>query len=55
MTGDSKIIDIQLLLKWLRTMAAEMELHRGDLYYEGAAKAYHVTFELLESGAFYIK
>lgn len=50
MTGDIHMIDAQLFIKWLRVMAEGMEIHRGDEYFEGAAKSYRVTIAVVQSG-----
>jgi hypothetical protein len=50
MTGDIQMIDAQLFIKWLRVMAEDMEIHRGDKYFEGAAKSYRVTINVVQSG-----
>jgi|GEM_PF-3323638 len=50
MTGDTQMIDAQLLIKWLRVMTEGMEAHHGDTYFEGAAKSYRVTIAVVQSG-----
>jgi hypothetical protein len=50
MTGDIQMIDAQLFIKWLRVMAEGMEIHRGEEYFHGAAKAYRVTIVAVQSG-----
>ncbi|AJQ26948.1 hypothetical protein [Pelosinus fermentans] len=52
MTGDNRIIDAQSLIRWLVVMEEGMNLHRGNLYYEGAAKSYHSIIEVVQSGIF---
>ncbi|VBB09770.1 Hypothetical protein LUCI_5068 [Lucifera butyrica] len=47
-----KTINTQLFMQWLQVMATDMERHHGDLYFEGAAKSYHLTLQILQSGLF---
>lgn len=55
MTGESQMVDAQLFIKWLRVMVEEMEVHQGDIYFEGAAKSYRVTIAVVQSGIFDIQ
>ena len=52
MTGDNRIIDAQLLIRWLVVMEEGMNLQRSNLYYEGAAKSYRSIIEVVQSGIF---
>ena len=49
MVGDTKMIDAQSLIMWLKVMAEGMEIHRGDAYFEGAAKSYRATIAVVQS------
>jgi len=55
MTGDTQMIDAQLFIKWLRVMAEGMEIHRGEEYFEGAAKSYRITIDVVQSGMLNIR
>ena len=50
MIGKAHVIDANLLIKWLQVMVEGMEKHRGDEYFEGAAKSYSATIAVVQSG-----
>jgi len=55
MTKEPRMIDAQQLIEWLQVMAKEMDAHRGDVYFAGAAKSYHATITVVQSSVFDMK